>query len=211
MPNAERIIECTHDEVNASTSIRRKKILRVVRSAFVRRAFAASLLCCALAAVACDRSEQKAEALVNEAMERVAADDLERAVQLLDEATRLYPNTAAGRRARQERLLYGGLAVAVDTYAQRAARDLMIRTSKALDRSRRARRAWPASLDRLLPELIAEPPIDPWGRPLAYERKANGRGYRLSCLGSDGRPGGTGDAADLLVDERGWVASPTAG
>jgi len=201
-----RIIECKLDEVNGPTSIHVKK-----NRYRVQRAFVVAMLCSCIALGACDRSEQKAEALMNDAMQHVASDELERAVELFDDVVQRYPTTSAARRARQERLLYDGLAVAVETYAQRAARDLMIRTAKALGRARSAQRAWPLSLDRLLPTLIAEPPIDPWGRPLAYERKSSGRGYRLACFGSDGRPGGEGDAEDFLVEDGDWVRAPAAG
>lgn len=44
--------------------------------------------------------------------------------------------------------------------------------------------------------LIQEVPLDPWGRPYLY-RMNEGKGYVLS-YGSDGLPGGTGDAADLI-------------
>jgi len=155
----------------------------------------------------CDRSEQKAEALLERAMQHAAADELIEAIALFDEIEQRYFGTAAAGRAHDERLLYSGLVVAVETYPQRAARDLMIQTARALDRARRGR-AWPNSLDRLLPELLAEPPIDPWGRPLIYLRKPRGAGYRLNCLGSDGRAGGTGDAADLLVEDGDWVRAP---
>jgi general secretion pathway protein G len=44
--------------------------------------------------------------------------------------------------------------------------------------------------------LIKEIPVDPWGRTYQY-RMDGGKGYVMS-YGSDGVPGGTGDAADLI-------------
>ncbi|RME73740.1 MAG: type II secretion system protein GspG [Planctomycetota bacterium] len=41
-------------------------------------------------------------------------------------------------------------------------------------------------------------PLDPWNHP--YQLKVPGRGgakYEIICLGADGRPGGTGDNADI--------------
>jgi len=43
---------------------------------------------------------------------------------------------------------------------------------------------------------------DPWERPYIYERKAGGRGWRLICYGADGKPGGSGEARDLLVESK---------
>jgi type II secretion system protein G len=43
-------------------------------------------------------------------------------------------------------------------------------------------------------------PTDPWGRPYHYERSLGGRvraTFELYTLGSDGEPGGRGDAADI--------------
>ncbi|WP_341868233.1 type II secretion system protein GspG [Corallococcus sicarius] len=44
--------------------------------------------------------------------------------------------------------------------------------------------------------VLDGPPIDPWGHPYVY-RMVGKKGAVLS-LGSDGQPGGTGDAADVF-------------
>jgi general secretion pathway protein G len=41
---------------------------------------------------------------------------------------------------------------------------------------------------------------DPWGNPYQYQATADGTGYVLKSLGSDGKEGGEGDAADLAAD-----------
>jgi general secretion pathway protein G len=46
-------------------------------------------------------------------------------------------------------------------------------------------------------ELLKEVPNDPWGRAYQYRMSDQGKGYIMS-YGSDGLPGGTGDAADLI-------------
>jgi general secretion pathway protein G len=46
-------------------------------------------------------------------------------------------------------------------------------------------------------ELLKEVPMDPWGRPYQYRMSDTGKGYVMT-YGSDGLPGGTGDAADLI-------------
>lgn len=45
--------------------------------------------------------------------------------------------------------------------------------------------------------LIQEVPNDPWGRAYQYRMSDQGKGY-IMTYGSDGLPGGTGDAADLI-------------
>jgi general secretion pathway protein G len=45
--------------------------------------------------------------------------------------------------------------------------------------------------------LLKDIPSDPWGRPYQYRMSDNGKGYIMS-YGSDGLPGGSGDAADLI-------------
>ena len=47
---------------------------------------------------------------------------------------------------------------------------------------------------------LVEPPADPWGRQYHYERDGLGgvaQEYRLYTLGADGKPGGTGNNADV--------------
>ncbi len=72
----------------------------------------------------------------------------------------------------------------------------------ALGRYHQDRGAYPTTaegLDALRgPYLPAGVPQDPWGRPYRYTAPAPG-GYVLSTLGRDGRPGGTGKDADVVV------------
>lgn len=42
--------------------------------------------------------------------------------------------------------------------------------------------------------------IDPWGYPFQYHLIGNG--YRITCLGADGLPGGTGEDADIASDDQ---------
>jgi general secretion pathway protein G len=41
------------------------------------------------------------------------------------------------------------------------------------------------------------PFLDPWDN--AYRYESDGNTFTITCLGSDGKPGGTGDAADTSV------------
>jgi len=54
-------------------------------------------------------------------------------------------------------------------------------------------RRTPATLDELIPRRIASVPTIPGTPVLVY---GTAQGYRLTCQGADGAPGGTPDAAD---------------
>ncbi len=47
------------------------------------------------------------------------------------------------------------------------------------------------------PYMKREVPADPWGRPYIYKQPGEHGELDISSLGSDGRPGGSGDAADV--------------
>jgi general secretion pathway protein G len=44
--------------------------------------------------------------------------------------------------------------------------------------------------------------LDPWGNPYVYQCPGpNGQDFLITCYGSDGAPGGDGDAADITSDQ----------
>jgi general secretion pathway protein G len=47
------------------------------------------------------------------------------------------------------------------------------------------------------PYLAKALPADPWGRPYIYRSPGEHGDYDLSSLGRDGKPGGTGDSAEI--------------
>ena len=47
------------------------------------------------------------------------------------------------------------------------------------------------------PYLAKAVPMDPWGKPYIYRSPGEGREFDLYSLGKDGRPGGSGDDADI--------------
>lgn len=47
------------------------------------------------------------------------------------------------------------------------------------------------------PYLKKGVPMDPWGRPYAYQQPGTHGDFDLLSYGKDGRPGGTGEDADL--------------
>lgn len=57
----------------------------------------------------------------------------------------------------------------------------------------------PATVDRWQGPYLKKPaPPDPWGRPYLYKSPGDHGEYDLYSLGSDGQPGGTGEAADVI-------------
>jgi general secretion pathway protein G len=52
------------------------------------------------------------------------------------------------------------------------------------------------------PYLKKPAPMDPWGTPYLYKSPGDHGDYDLSSFGSDGKPGGSGEAADVTS----WVA-----
>lgn len=45
-------------------------------------------------------------------------------------------------------------------------------------------------------------PLDPWGNPYVYRSPGERAPYEIISLGSDGRDGGTGNAADIRISGR---------
>jgi general secretion pathway protein G len=82
---------------------------------------------------------------------------------------------------------------------------------KALDQYRLDTRHYPASdvgLKALIEKPANEPqwngpylrkavPLDPWGRPYVYRTPGTKGDYELLSYGRDGRPGGSGEDADI--------------
>ena len=193
MPGTGRIIKRGRIEVNASSSFRYdffapRDLLQACTSLW---------LVSALALLSGCGSESKAERLYDKAQEHVENGELEEAVAIYRDVVGRFPQSGAAARAEEQITLYQGLADSVRTFAARTAQDLMIQTSRAVENYRLRHGSLPQSLDRLQPAFLAEPPIDPWGRPLIY--RILGRSYVVGCLGSDGEAGGEGDAGDWFV------------
>jgi hypothetical protein len=165
------------------------------------------VICCLLSvalSIACTR-EGKAERLRAAAKEQVEQGELEKAVGLYDRLLGEFAGTEAAKSAEREAVLYRGLAEAVQSYPGRSAKDLVLETARAIQRYRRAKRSWPATLEDLVPQYLRKVPIDPWGRQLFYAVKKSGRGYLLACYGEDGVSGGNRDDADWLVEDSDFV------
>jgi len=163
-------------------------------------------LCVALASVACASNEDKAQRITNKAVAAVEAQQLDEAIALYLDVVDRYPHTAAAVQARERITFLSGLSHSVASFPSRTARDLMVTTARAVQRYRYRKGHYPDNLDDLMPMMLAEAPIDPWGSPLQYERLKNG--YRLSCLGGDSRLGGEGLATDFVVVNGNFVSDP---
>jgi hypothetical protein len=166
-----------------------------------------AMLC---ATCGCGGRESRAERQYARAQEHVETGEIELAVEAFAEIIERYPDTEAAARARDALVLYRGLDHAIRQYPHDTAWELMVKTARAIQTHRARNGVWPSSLDRMRPRLT-DSPIDPWGRVLVYEPKPRGRGYVLACFGSDGTPGGTGEAGDLYVEDGRFVSAPSVG
>ena len=108
-----------------------------------------------------------------------------------------FPDAHIAGKAREQIVVYRGLASAVQKYPSRRARELMVQIARAIESFRRDNGHAPVTLDQLVPSKIASLPPDPWDRPFLYATTA--RGYRLTCQGADGSRGGVADAEDIVV------------
>jgi general secretion pathway protein G len=74
---------------------------------------------------------------------------------------------------------------------------------KALDQYRLDNRRYPTSqegLDAIRPYLKKAVPNDPWGRPYVYRSPGDRGDFELLSHGRDGKAGGTGDDADIVLN-----------
>lgn len=202
LPEDRTIIELDELEVNDLTAASKRFIC-----VLPLRALTIVCLCAGIANLACSNDDDKARRLERDAVTAVEEERIEDAIALYRDVIDRFPATETARGAHERITFLSGLSHSVDTFASRTARDLMVATARAVQRYRWTRKRWPDNLDALRPKLIDAAPIDPWGRPLQYERRKNG--YRLACLGADGRQGGEGEATDFVVVNGEFVSDPT--
>ncbi len=92
------------------------------------------------------------------------------------------------------------LGKALDTYR------LDVGTYPTSEQGLQALVAKPDGVDRWQgPYLTKQIPADPWGRAYRYKSPGDHGDYDLSSYGSDGQPGGTGEAQDV----NSWETSAT--
>lgn len=87
--------------------------------------------------------------------------------------------------------------LALDQY--RLDNDYYPSTTQGLDALRTNPTGEPAARGWRGPYLKKPVPLDPWGHPYVYKNPGgkNPNSYDLMTLGRDGRPGGTGEDADI--------------
>ena len=154
----------------------------------------------------CGGDERHAKRLWRQAIERVEKGDTKGAVDRLQKLIDTFPDSSAAAKARQQIVVYRGLATAVENYPLRRAREMMVQLARAIEIFRREHGRAPVTLDELVPAEMASVPKDPWDRSFLYETTA--RGYRLRCLGAKGAPGGVAASEDLLVVDGEFRAVP---
>jgi len=158
---------------------------------------ATAMLVVAVVTSSCGGDERRAERLWRQAIACVEKGDTQGAVDRLQKIIDTFPDSEVAERARDQIIVYRGLATAVENYPMRRARELMVQIARAIESFRRENRRSPATLDELVPAKLTSVPLDPWDRPFQYETTS--RGYRLRCLGASGAPQGSAAAAGLLV------------
>lgn len=156
-------------------------------------------------ASSCGGRERRAERLWRQALERAEHGDHQGAVDRLQRLIDQYPDADIADKARDQIIVFQGLATAVQSYPTRRAREILVQVARAVEAYRRQNGRFPATLDALVPRQLPEVPPDPWDAALSYE--STGRGYRLRSDGADRSPGGTGDDADIVVVDGRFVAS----
>jgi hypothetical protein len=201
MPEDQSIIERAVGEVNGLPAARVK-----IFSTWTLPSVAGLCMCVLLVSAACANDETKAERMATKADSAVQAQQLDQALALYRDMIARYPETKAASQAHGRITFLSGLTDSVSRFPSRTARELMVTTARAVQRYRYSKGHYPDNLDALMPKMLDDSPIDPWGRPLQYERLKNG--YRLSCLGGDGRSGGEGLATDFVVVNGNFVSDP---
>ena len=76
---------------------------------------------------------------------------------------------------------------------------------KAIDQYRLDNRRYPTSEEGLAavqPYMKKAVPNDPWGRPYVYQIPGDRAEYTVLSYGRDGKPGGTGEDADIGLTQQ---------
>ena len=158
---------------------------------------AAILFVAAVGVAGCGGAERDAA----RALDRALADPSRPPAEIRADLERIvatWPETPAARRARRELESAGAIDRALARGLSLRAWDAVRSVARAVERYRARHGRLPDDLQDLLPGLLDERPLDPWGRPVVYTRR--GRDYLVVSYGSDGLPGGSGEARDFVVE-----------
>jgi tetratricopeptide (TPR) repeat protein len=166
----------------------------------------AAVLALAAAALLTGCSDRKAEALFEDGARLAAQGRYEEAIATFRAVEQRYPRSQVAERAAREVELLHDLLVAGRRYKTDRALALVRETTRAIERFHADQGRWPLRLDELVPAWLERLEEDPWGRQVRYER--TGKGYRVSCLGADGRSGGSNDDQDVVVENGEFLIVP---
>ena len=142
-------------------------------------------------------SPQKLLKQANAAVER---GELDEAIRYFERVDAEYPTSDEAFTARESLPFYRDMVRVESVYPHRRTRDIMISVARELLRHRDRNGRYPDALERLVPRRLPELPADAWGLPLRYEPSADRKRYRLTSLGADDQPGGSGEAGDLVIE-----------
>lgn len=154
------------------------------------------LLCVLALAAGCSegRAGRAFRAATEDAQNRPSAEvrtELQRVIER-------WPHTRAADLARREIEWMDDLEKSSFNGRALLAWDAVRRVGQAVERYRMRRGRYPERYADLVPLWLPGPIDDPWGQPIGYLRTP--RGYQVVCFGSDGIPGGQGDATDVIVE-----------
>jgi hypothetical protein len=182
-----------------SARIMRRRMIEVnMRTLFAKMFFVTALatFICAMT-TSCGGDERHAERMWRQAIELVERGDTAGAVDRLQKLIDTFPDTRVAAKAREQIIVYRGLATAIESYPSRRARELMVQIARAIEVFRREEGRVPVTLNELVPAALPSVPNDPWDRPFVYQ--SSGDGYRLMCHRIEGNQHGAMEFPELLV------------
>lgn len=150
-----------------------------------------------------------AREIYRRAVDAQGAGNVEEAEALFRRVAEEFPNTRVATEAQEQiRFLENLREIERRGRARRAVEHLKA-IARACERYRAAKGQYPTSITELTPEWLATVPEGVWGHPYHYRTETDAKGrrhkYFLACFGSDGIPGGTEDAFDLIVKDGEFV------
>src|SRR6185436_9552896 len=128
----------------------RRRMIEVNTRTFRARMFFDALATLIVATtMSCGGDERHAERMWRQSIALVEKGDTAAAVDRLQKLIDTYPDSRVAGKAREQIILYRGLATAVQSYPSRRARELMVQIARAIEIYRRGKGRVPETLDEL--------------------------------------------------------------
>lgn len=143
-------------------------------------------------------SESRAQKKLDQILASQEDVPLQQVKQQLLELQEAWPDTEAANKSVREVEWIDDLLAASQRGPSLRAWDAVRRVGQAAENFRIDHRRYPDDDASLIPDYLPDHVLDPWGRPVVYERTREG--YRVLCFGEDGLPGGSGLSTDIVVD-----------